>query len=219
MSQSSPDRASEPRTVSSSATAGATTQQGLDTQTQRLHDEHERELAERRRDEFGGVNAGAAFFGWLVAVAIAILIAGVFGAIAAAVGSTNSVSQNQAERSAGTIGIVTGVALLVTLMIGYYAGGYVAGRMSRFDGGRQGAAVWLIGIVVTIMVVVIGAVFGNQYDIFARVDLPSLPIPTDAATIGGLITLAAVILGTLLAAFVGGKAGQRYHRRIDRISV
>jgi hypothetical protein len=219
MSQSSPDRASEPRTASSSPTAGATTQQGLDTQRQRLHDEHERELAERRRDEFGGVNAGAAFFGWLVAVAIAILIAGVFGAIAAAVGSTTSVSQNQAERSAGTIGIVTAIALLVTLMIGYYAGGYVAGRMSRFDGGRQGAAVWLIGIVVTIMVVVIGAVFGNQYDIFARVDLPSLPIPTDAATIGGLITLAAVILGTLLAAFAGGKAGQRYHRRIDRISV
>jgi len=145
MSQSSPDRASEPRTVSSAPTAGATTQQGPDTQRQRLHDEHERELAERRRDEFGGVNAGAAFFGWLVAVAIAILIAGVFGAIAAAVGSTTSVSQNQAERSAGTIGIVTAIALLVTLMIGYYAGGYVAGRMSRFDGGRQGWAVWLIG--------------------------------------------------------------------------
>jgi len=67
-------------------------------------------------------------------------------------------------------------------------------------------------------VVLVGVIFDNQYDIFRRVDLPSLPIPTDTATAGGLITLAAVIVGTLLAAFVGGKAGQRYHRKIDRFA-
>ncbi|MEJ7744895.1 MAG: hypothetical protein WKF73_21580 [Nocardioidaceae bacterium] len=47
---------------------------------------------------------------------------------------------------------------------------------------------------------------------------PNLPIPTDTLTSGGLIALAAVLAGTLLAAFVGGKVGQRYHSKIDRIT-
>ena len=193
------------------ASRGATT-------PQHRTDEREDRLEAARRDEFGGVNWGAAFFGWLVAIALSILLTGIFGAIAAGIGSNTSVTQTQAERSAGTIATATAIALLVILMIGYFAGGYVAGRMSRFDGGRQGAAVWVVGLIITIIVVVIGLIFGDQYDIFARVDLPSLPIPTDQATAGGLITLAAVILTTLLTAYLGGKAGQHYHAKIDRIN-
>jgi len=33
---------------------------------------------------------------------------------------------------------------------------------------------------------------------------------------GGLIALAAVVLGTLLAAILGGKSGERYHKKVDR---
>lgn len=185
---------------------------------QRRTDEREDRLEAVRRDQFGGIHWGAACLGWLVAIALTILLTGIFGAIAAAVGSSTAVTQTEAERSAGTIGLATAIALLVILMIGYYTGGYVAGRMSRFDGGRQGAAVWAIGLLVTLVVVIVGVIFGNQYDIFARVDLPSLPIPTDQATLGGLITLAAVILATLLTAYLGGKVGQRYHHKIDRIT-
>lgn len=201
-----------PDDVAGGALGGAST-------PQRRTNEREDRLEDARRDEYGGVNWGAAFFGWLVAIALTVLLTGIFGAIAAAIGSSTSVTQTDAERSAGTIGIATAIALLIILMIGYFAGGYVAGRMSRFDGGRQGFAVWLIGIIITIAVVIIGVIFGNEYDIFDRVNLPSLPIPTDNATIGGLITLAAVIIATLLAAYLGGKAGQRYHRKIDRITI
>ena len=35
-------------------------------------------------------------------------------------------------------------------------------------------------------------------------------------TTAGAIALAAVVLGSLFAAVVGGKAGERYHRKIDR---
>jgi hypothetical protein len=171
-----------------------------------------------RREEYGGFNLGAAFFGWLVAIALTVLLASILGAIAAALGNTLNFTQSDAQRQAGTVGISTAVALLVVLVIGYFAGGYVAGRMSRYDGGRQGAGVWLIGLIVTVLVVVIGVVAGSQYDIFRRVDLPSIPIPTDTLTTGGIIALAAVLVGTLLAAFLGGKAGERYHRRIDRIT-
>jgi hypothetical protein len=171
----------------------------------------------RRREEFGGFNLGADFFGWLVAVAMAVLLAGIVGAIAAAVGSSLHVTQTDAQRQAGTFGLATAIALLVVLMVAYYAGGYVAGRMSRYDGGRQGFGVWLIGLVVTIVVVAVGIVFGSQYDIFRRINLPSVPIPSDTATWGGIITLAAILLGTLLAAFVGGKVGRRYHSKVDRV--
>lgn len=172
-----------------------------------------------RREAYGGFNAGAAFFGWLVAIALTVLLASIVGALAAALGNTLNFTQNEAERSAGTIGISTGVALLLVLMIAYFAGGYVAGRMSRYDGGRQGIGVWLIGVIVTLLVVLIGAIAGSQYDIFQRIDLPSIPIPTDTLTRGGLIALGAVLLGSLLTAFLGGKTGERYHRKIDRITV
>ncbi len=171
-----------------------------------------------RREEYGGFKWGAAIFGWLVAIALTVLLASIIGAIAAAVGESLNFTQTDAERKAGEIGLATGIALLVVLMIAYFAGGYVAGRMSRYDGGRQGLGVWLIGLVVSAIAVGLGILFGREYDIFDRVNLPNLPIPTDTLTSGGLIALAAVLVGTLLAAFVGGKVGQRYHSRIDRIT-
>ncbi|MEP6665124.1 MAG: hypothetical protein ABJA81_01635 [Nocardioidaceae bacterium] len=178
-------------------------------------DRHE-EAEAVRHDKFGGYNIGADFFGWLVAIALAVLLASIVGAIAAAVGSSLEVDQTDAERSAGTIGLATAIALLVILMIGYYAGGYVAGRMSRYDGGRQGVGVWIIGFVVTLIAIGLGALFGTQYNIMDRVDLPSIPIPRDTLTTGGVIAAVAVLVGTLLAALAGGKVGQRYHRKVDR---
>ncbi len=188
------------------------------TATTPLRSQH-KEAEERRREEFGGFNIGADFFGWLVAVALTVLVASIVGAIAAAVGESLNVDRTDAERQAGSFGLATAIALLVILMIAYYAGGYVAGRMSRYDGGRQGMGVWLIGLLVTLIAVGLGYAFGNEYNILDRVDLPSIPIPNDTMTGAGLITLAAVLVGTLLAALIGGKVGQRYHRKIDRVGL
>jgi len=167
-------------------------------------------------EKFGGANLGAAFFGWLVAVAVAVLLTGVIGAVAAAVGDARNVTQDDAERQAGTIGIASAIVLLVVLLVGYYAGGYVAGRMSRFDGGRQGLAVWAIGLVVTVIAVPVGWVFGAAYNVLDRVDLPRVPIPHDQVTVGGIVTGVAVVVGTLVAAMVGGSVGRHYHSRVDR---
>ena len=168
------------------------------------------------RDKFGGVNIGASFFGWIVAIGIAILLTSIVGAIGTAVGFSGNLSQTDAERQAGTIGIVSAIVLLLVLMIAYYAGGYVAGRMSRFDGGRQGFMVWLIGLLVTIAAAVLGAVFGSQYNLLDRVSLPRLPVSFDQIGWGALITAVAVVVLTLLAAVMGGKVGHRYHNRVDR---
>lgn len=167
-------------------------------------------------DKFGGTNAGAGFFGWLVAVAVTALLTGIVGAIAAAVGDAQNVTQSDAERAAGTVGLVSAIVLIAVLVIGYYAGGYVAGRMSRFDGARQGAWVWAIGLVATIVAVAAGWAFGAKYNVLDRVNLPRIPIPHDQMTTGGILTAIVLLAGTLLAAVAGGKVGQHYHTRVDR---
>ncbi len=168
------------------------------------------------REKFGGLNLGAAFFGWLVAIAVAILLTSIVGAVVAAIGVNTQVSQSQAQRSAGTIGITAGIVLLVVLVLAYYTGGYVAGRMSRFDGGRQGIGVWIIGLGVTILALVLGAVFGEKYNVLDRVSLPRIPVSTSQLSWGGLVAGVAILVLTLLAAAAGGKVGHRYHDRVDR---
>src|SRR3954463_6724260 len=93
----------------------------------------------RQRAEYGGINWGAAFFGWLVAVGLGSILLAIVAAAGAAVGLTSNASTSDATANADTIGLGGAIALLVVLMIAYYCGGYVAGRMSRFDGARQGA--------------------------------------------------------------------------------
>jgi hypothetical protein len=171
------------------------------------------------REKFGGMNIGAGFFGWLVAIAIGILLTSVVGAIAAAAGASSNVTQSEAQRQAGTIGIVSAIVLLVVLLVAYYTGGYVAGRMSRYDGGKQGLAVWLIGLAVTLIALGLGAAFGSQYNLLDRVSLPRIPVSTDQLGVGGIITAVAILLGTLLAAMAGGKVGHRYHDKVDRAAV
>ncbi|HWI44073.1 MAG TPA: TIGR04086 family membrane protein [Nocardioides sp.] len=170
------------------------------------------------RERFGGVNGGAVFFGWLVAVAMAVLLVSILGAIASAVGSSMNFNQDDAERQAGAVSLGAAIAIVVVMAIAYYAGGYVAGRMSRFDGARQGLAVWALGLVVTLLAVGLGWLFGDQYNVLDRVDLPRFPIPTDSATLGGIITAAALVILTLLAAMAGGKVGHRYHDKVDRVA-
>lgn len=174
---------------------------------------------DRARARFGGANAGAAFFGWLVAVGMTALLTGLIAVVATAVGYSENITQDEAQRSAGTVTIVIAVVLLIVLLVAYYAGGYVAGRMSRFDGGRQGVAVWLVGLLVTIVAAVLGWIAGDQYNLLDRVEVPRIPIPTDQVTVGGAITAAVVLLGTLLAAILGGKVGRRYHDRVDRAAL
>jgi amino acid transporter len=170
----------------------------------------------RQREEFGGINWGAAFFGWLVAVGVAVLLTGILAAAGAAIGLTETTSNATDNTSPETLSLVGAIALLVVLAIAYYCGGYVAGRMSRFDGARQGIAAWAIGLLITLALAVLAVVAGSQYNVVERANLPRLPIGSETLTTGGAIASVAILLGTLLFAALGGIAGARYHRRIDR---
>jgi hypothetical protein len=178
--------------------------------------ERTRDVRARQREEFGGLNWGSAFFGWLVAIGVAVILLAILSAAGTAFG-LSEVSESEANSNADTIGLVGGILLIAVLAIAYYCGGYVSGRMSRFDGGRQGFGTWVIGLIVTIVLAVAGVIFGSEYNILEQLNLPRIPIDEGTLTAGAAIALAAVIVITLLAAMGGGKAGERYHRRIDRV--
>jgi hypothetical protein len=166
----------------------------------------------RQRDEFGGVNWGASFFGWLVAVGVAALLVSILVAAGAAVGLTESDVTNPADE----ITLAGAIALVAVLMIAYYTGGYVAGRMSRFDGGRQGLATWALGLIVTVALALAAVILGDEYNVLEQLNLPALPVGDETLATGGAFALAAIALGSAVAAMAGGKVGERYHRRVDR---
>jgi hypothetical protein len=176
------------------------------------------DVRRRQREEYGGLSWGSAFFGWLVAVGLAVLLIALLSAAGAAVGLTQA-SGAEAAGSADAIGIVGGLLMVAVLVIAYYAGGYVGGRMARFNGPRQGFAVWLLGLIVTVVLAVAGVLLGAEYNVLGSLDLPRIPVDEGSLTTGGLIALAAVVAGTLLAAVAGGKAGSHYHRKVDRVGL
>ncbi len=166
---------------------------------------------------FGGVRWGAAFFGWLSANGLAVLLIALLGAGGVAIGLVQGVdSTDEAVEQAGTIGLGGAIAVLVVLFLAYLAGGYVAGRMARFDGVRQGVAVWDIGLLVVVLLAELGYVFGSQYNVLQQLNLPRIPIDEGTATTAGVVTLAAILVATLVGALLGGTLGTRYHRRVDR---
>jgi hypothetical protein len=176
-----------------------------------------RDAVVAQRDRFGGIKWGAAFFGWLSANGLAVLLVALLSAAGVALGLAQGLdTADEAAEQAETLSVGGGIAVLVVLFLAYLAGGYVAGRMARFDGARQGIAVWLIGLIVVLVLAAAGAILGAQYNVLQQLNLPRIPIDEGTATTAGVITLVAILLVTVLGALLGGKLGERYHRKVDR---
>lgn len=179
------------------------------------------EVVQREKEEHGGIKVGSAFFGWLTATGMAVLLTALLAAAGTAVGLANNTNvgkaASDASNNAGTIGLIGGIVLLVILFVSYYCGGYVAGRMARFHGARQGLAVWLWSLVIAAIVAVVSAVAGSKYNVLAQLNsFPRLPIREGTLSTAGIIALIAVVLASLVGAMLGGLAGMRFHRRVDR---
>ena len=178
------------------------------------------EVRERQREQFGGFKIGAIFFGWLVAVAIGVLLTAILGATGAGLGLTQVNPAQVDPGQAQTVGIVSGIVLLIVFGLAYFAGGYVAGRLARFDGARQGLGVWLFALLVAVVLTLLGAVLGAQYNILDQLQVvPRIPTDLASLTTGGAIALLALLVVTVVAAIFGGKAGEAFHRKVDRAGV
>lgn len=179
----------------------------------------------RERSEFGGMKFGAAFFGWLTATGMAVILTALVAAAGAAVGfgasgGSGNAAASEANKNAATIGVVGAIALVVIAFVAYYCGGYVAGRMARFDGARQGLAVWIWAIIIAVVVAILTLILGAQYNILGNINgFPRIPLDEGTVTATGIITAVAVAIVSLAGAVLGGVAGMRYHRRVDRVGL
>lgn len=186
--------------------------------------EHEgrRAVVERQNERFGGVKVVCAFFGWMTATGMTLLLTALVAAAGAGVGLVSSASEvaDAAQNngiSAEEIGWAGVVLVLVVVFVSYYSGGYVAGRMARFDGIRQGIAVFGWAVVAAIVVAVLGAVAGSQYDVLDNLNaFPRIPGDLSEISLAAGVALVGVVLAALVGSMLGGLAGMHFHRKVDR---
>ena len=177
----------------------------------------------REEERFGGLKIGSAFFGFMTAAGIAVLLLALLSAAGVVLSLTSNTSTtdiaNQASAATGaakTIGLIGAILLLVVLFVAYYCGGYVAGRMARFNGTKQGLAVWLWSILFAVVIAILAKVAGSKYNILSNLNLPRIPVGEGNLTTAAIIAIVAVIVVTLGAALLGGKAGMYFHRKVDK---
>jgi hypothetical protein len=170
----------------------------------------------RQRDRFGGIRWGSAFFGLLSAIGLAAILLGLAAAAGVAIGVSEikDVTNGDAE----TIGLGGAILVLAILALSWYCGGYVAGRMARFDGARQGVGVWMWTLVIGAALAIAAVIGGSEYDVLQQLNLPNVAVGDQSLTTTGFVTLAAALVVTLLFAVLGGKAGDLFHRRVDRFA-
>jgi hypothetical protein len=177
------------------------------------------EREDRLRDMYGGVDWLASFLGFVFVVVVGTLFSLIAGLVLAPLGFSVNLG--------GEIGaaIITGLVLVAVLIfLTYFFGGYVAGRLARFDGGRNGAMLLLWTLAVALLAALAGGIFSNFLPAGISEGLRSFIQNDVLSTIGNLSQLGIVgilvaigaLLVALLGGFLGGRLGGRYHAEIDR---
>ena len=218
-----PTRATDPE-----ETAPRRTAEGVDPETRVIRTsggpEDEAMLytrEERLREVYGGVDWLGSFIGCIFAVVCGTVLLLLLSGIVLAPLSFTLDLQGQ---EIGTAAIVGLVIVGLSLFLAYFAGGYVAGRLVRFDGGRNGAAtvVWgiLLGVIFGVFSFLLvgflpGGISGALESFRESSVLPAANSLVGLGLLGVGIAVGALLL-MLLGGFLGGSLGTRYHTRIDQ---
>ena len=178
------------------------------------------EREDRLRDMYGGVDWLASFIGFIFALVAGSFFSLVAGLVVAPLG----ISMDLAGSEIGPAAITGLVLVAILVFLTYFFGGYVAGRLARFDGGRNGAMLLLWTGVTILVLALINAVLSGFLPEGISENIDGLIQNFLFSTIGGLsgLGIAGVLIfvGALLVAlvggFLGGRLGSRYHAEIDR---
>jgi hypothetical protein len=173
----------------------------------------------RLRDMYGGVDWLASFLGFVFTVVVGSIFSLIAGLVLAPLGFSVSLG--------GQLGaaVITGLVLVGLLVfLTYFFGGYVAGRLARFDGGRNGAMLLLWSGVVVLVLALVNAVLASllpsaiseNFNNFIQNDLLSSIGSLSQLGVVGVVVFVGALLLALLGGFLGGRLGSRYHAEIDR---
>ncbi len=138
-------------------------------------------------------------------------------AVASAIGTAISDDIDLPNLNWEQLGLVSALIVAAVLLVSYFFGGYVAGRMARRSGAINGLLVFVLSLLVVVaLTLLVNALVDNE-DAIAQ-NLRNAGIPTswdewgDTATIAGLASLAAMLVGAVL----GGAVGERWHGKLIR---
>lgn len=169
------------------------------------------------RERFGGVDTPAALMGMFTALGVLVFL----GALIAAGAGTLEYQLNafDIEGNAQELGIVGVIVAIIVVLASFFVGGIAAGRMARYDGGINGIAAATWALLLVAVFAALGAFVGDEYNAFQRAGLPDwfsqLRLSGDEVTTIGVIAAILSIVAMFLGAYLGGKLGEAYHRRVD----
>jgi hypothetical protein len=182
-------------------------------------DDYPEEAVERReahlREVYGGVDWLASFIGCVLTVVCGAILLPLAGLVLNPLGFTLDLEERQFD----TV-VITGLLIIaLAFFLSFLIGGYVAGRLARFDGGRNGAATILWAILLSVILLFFGsflpgALFEDLQDFMESSLIPAIGSLTELGLVGAAIIVGALLVG-LLGGFLGGRLGNRYHTRID----
>ena len=176
------------------------------------------EREDRLRDMYGGVDWLASFLGFVFAVVVGAIFSSVAGLVLGILGFSLDLSNLSAA-------VITGLAIVAAaIFLTYFFGGYVAGRLARFDGGRNGAMLLLWSVIAVLLVLVARSILSSFLPGNISQGLNNFVQNGLVSSLGNLVALGAVgiavVVGALLLALLGGilggRLGSRYHTEIDR---
>ena len=200
-------------------TPGSDTQEAMPYPRGYFEEADEREA--RLRDMYGGVDWLASFLGFVFAIVVGTIFSAVAGLVLVPLG----ISLNFESVGFGPAVITGLVVVAILLFLTYFFGGYVAGRLARFDGGRNGAMTVVWGIIITLLLTVVGGLFGgsllpgdtiNQLQDLVRSGIAPAFQGLSSLGLVGIAIAVGVLAIELLGGFLGGRTGARYHSEIDR---
>lgn len=161
------------------------------------------------RAHFGGLDLPATLAGLLAALGTMVLAGGLAGAI-------GTVGYQLGDAGEGELSVGGLVAGIVVLLVSFLVGGWVAGRVARYDGGRNGLVTALWFVLLAAGLAALGAWLGDRYDVFADVDLPQW-FSGDRTGVAAVVSAVLGAVAALAAGWFGGRLGERYHRRADAL--
>jgi hypothetical protein len=175
----------------------------------RLHKETARDAG------FGSLSAISVLAGVVTAYGAFAVVAAIAGAVASSLDVGTEFRTDDWTSSGAVASAITAAVLFVA----YLFGGYVAGRMARRASTLHGLAVFVTSLVLG--AIAGGVVAGLADNADLEQNLRSIGVPTTGdqvtgvAVAGVLVSLAAVLIGSL----VGSSLGERWHTKLARRAV
>lgn len=174
------------------------------------------EREDRLRDMYGGVDWLASFLGFVFAAVAAGVLSLIAGLILVPLGFSLDLGSGELGAT-----VITGLVILgILIFLTYFFGGYIAGRLARFDGGRNGVMTVVWALVVGVLILAVspllpGAIFDNVQNFMQGTVLPTIGGLSNLGILG-IAIIAAILLVAILGGLLGGRVGSRYHSEIDR---